>query len=128
MTPANEASETAKDIVGRLRATLSDLHKCKDDRPLWVVFQYRVLDKLTVGDFRGLLSEIERLQAALANVTDSQEARLAGMEEAETVARSDASFDGRDFATLGRADRQRYLDRAAAGQAAIRAAAQKEGG
>lgn len=40
----------------------------------------------------------------------------------EIVARSDAQFDGRDFDGLGRADKKRYLDRAAAGLQAVRRA------
>lgn len=37
------------------------------------------------------------------------------MTKTEAIARSDAKFDGRDFDGLPRADRQRYLERAAAG-------------
>jgi hypothetical protein len=39
--------------------------------------------------------------------------------QVETLARSDAEFDGRDFDKLGRADRDRYLNRALAGLYAV---------
>jgi|GEM_PF-6060851 hypothetical protein len=43
-----------------------------------------------------------------------------GMAEIETVARSDAKCDGRDFDGLGRADKERYRSRAWAGLRALR--------
>ena len=43
-----------------------------------------------------------------------------GMAEIETVARSDAKCDGRDFDGLGHADKERYRSRAWAGLRALR--------
>lgn len=58
--------------------------------------------------------DVVRAEAAVADI---------GMAEIETVARSDAKYDGRDFDGLGRADKERYRSRAWAGLRALATAA-----
>lgn len=41
------------------------------------------------------------------------------MNARDVIARSDATFDGRDFDSLGRADKERYLERAQRGLSAL---------
>jgi len=71
-----------------------------------------IADTLMAGGGALLREAASRLQApAVADI---------GMAEVETVARSDAKCDGRDFDGLGRADKERYRSRAWAGLRALR--------
>ncbi|MCW7544858.1 hypothetical protein N7I30_13705 [Aurantimonas litoralis] len=77
----------------------------------------------------GFLWDVDQREAATMDLAAAREAasRLQapavveiGMAEIETVARSDAKCDGRDFDGLGRADKERYRSRAWAGLRALR--------